>query len=96
MKRLLSLLLAVLMVVSMASFAVMAEEGVPAELTQQAGVFFEGEDALDPVVLGTTEQKVWEGEVPNNTVNENGASGVTFVYKVDGVEHLLLRQNLQQ
>ena len=78
MKRLLSLLLAVLMVVSMASFAVMAEEGEevvtgPLELTEQAGVFFEGENALEPVALGSTEQKVWEGDVDFAGVSEKAA-----------------------
>jgi len=87
MKRLLSLLLAVLMVVSMSSFAVMAEEGEevvtgPLELTEQAGVFFEGEDALEPVVLGSTEQKVWTGDVDF----AGATAGMTFIYKIEGAE----------
>ena len=86
MKRLLSLLLAVLMVVSITSFAVAAEgEEVvtgPANLTQQTGVFFEGENALEPVVLGSTEQKVWEGDVDF----ADATAGITFVYEIKGAD----------
>lgn len=87
-KKLLSVFLAALMVLSMTSFVVMAEEGEvagPAELVQPVGVYFDGDNALEPVVLGKSEQTVWEGNVPNNIGNEYGASGVTFVYEVDGV-----------
>ncbi len=89
MKRLFSLLLAVLMVVSMSSFAVMAEEGEevvtgPLELTTQKGTYFEGDNALEPVVLGSTEQKVWEGDVDFS--DETGIGGITFVYKIEGAE----------
>lgn len=50
------------------------------------GVYFEGDSALAPVVLGTEKQNVWEGFVPNTFTHANGAGGVTFIYKVDGVE----------
>lgn len=87
MRRLSALLLAVITLSTMFS-AVLTSEAAnePAELKQPAGVYFDGKDALEPVVLGNTEQKVWEGNVPNNTINELGATGLTFVYKVDGVE----------
>lgn len=86
MRRLLALLLAVITVTTMFS-AVMTVEATdePAELKQPVGVYYDGENALPPVVLGTTEQVVWEGNVSGTLVNQYGASGITFVYKVDGV-----------
>ena len=83
MKRIISALLAALMLLSLLPAAVAAEDAGPATITVQSGVYYDGEDALDPVTLGTEEQTVWQDDV---LLNETGASGVTFVYKVDGVD----------
>ncbi len=84
-RRILATLLAVLMIASVCPFVVMAEDEIaePPVLTVQNGVYYEGEDALDPVLLGTEENTVWQDDV---LLNETGAGGVTFVYKVDGVD----------